>query len=201
MMKKEILPLRYTQGQDDKGRYMVIGITGPNASGKGEAASYLRTKGFIYYSLSDILREKCAELGLEPVRDNLIKLGNDMRRENGPSCLAAAVREKLTEKENYIIDSIRNPSEITELRKTGDFILIGIDAPVEMRFKRSLKRKRRGDAVTLSEFVEKEEKENKNNAENQQLEKCLNMADVVILNDSSLDELSERIDGAVGKNK
>ena len=37
---------------------MIIGITGSYASGKDTVASILQEKGFIHYSLSDILREE-----------------------------------------------------------------------------------------------------------------------------------------------
>jgi len=180
---------------------MVIGLTGPNASGKGEAALYIKSKGFIYHSLSDVLREEAKKRSIEPLRENLIRLGNDLRRERGGSVLALRLIDKLSEKEGHVVDSIRNPAEVEALRKTGDFILIGIDAPLEKRFQRSLKRKRPGDAQTLQEFIEKEERENNASLENQQLKTCLQMADIIILNDSSIEGLHKKIDEAIKKNK
>lgn len=180
---------------------MIIGLTGPNASGKGEAALYIKSKGFIYRSLSDILREEAVRLGIAPVRENLIKLGNELRRKNGPSFLALRAIEGLKETEDYIIDSIRNPAEIEALKKMGDFMLIGIDAPVEARFKRGLKRRRPGDAKTLNEFMQKEEEENRSGSDNQQLKRCLQMADEIIVNDSTLGGLHRRVDKAIEKNR
>lgn len=180
---------------------MIIGLTGPNASGKGEAALYIKSKGFIYHSLSDVLREEAKRLGIEPLRENLIDLGNELRRKNGPSYLALRAIEGLSENKDHIVDSIRNPSEVNALRAAKGFVLIGIDAPLEIRFRRSLKRQRPGDAETLGEFIKKEEKENKNNSENQQLVKCLKMADAVIVNDSTMEEFHKKIDEAIGKNK
>lgn len=180
---------------------MVIGLTGPNASGKGEASLYIESKGFIYHSLSDILREEAGKLGIEPLRENLIKLGNDLRRKNGPSFLACRVIERLSGKENHVVDSIRNCAEIEALRKISGFILIGIDAPVEMRFKRSLKRKRPGDAETLNGFIRKEEEENKASLENQQLKKCIEAADIIIINNSTLEEFHRKIDEALKQNE
>ncbi len=58
---------------------MIIGLVGRNAAGKGEAANYLKSKGFVYYSLSDAIREEAAKRGLEHSRDNLINLGNELR--------------------------------------------------------------------------------------------------------------------------
>lgn len=180
---------------------MVIGLTGPNASGKGEAALYIKSKGFIYHSLSDILREEGKRLGIEPTRENLIRLGNDLRRKNGASFLALRVKERLTSAKNHIVDSIRNPAEIEALKEVDGFIMVGIDAPVEIRFKRSLKRKRPGDAETLEEFIKKEKKENKPDSENQQLKKCLQMADTLIINDSTIEGLYRKIDDALAKEK
>src|SRR3989338_1290539 len=110
---------------------MIIGLTGANASGKGEAAGYLKSKGFEYYSLSDILREEAKARGIELSRENLIKLGNELRTKNRPSILADLVIKNIKAKGNYVIDSIRNPFEVKALRKLSGFILIGIDAPVE----------------------------------------------------------------------
>jgi len=180
---------------------MIIGLTGPNASGKGEAANYIKSKGFIYYSLSDILREEAKKQGIEPLRENLIKLGNDLRQEKGASILALRLTGELSKKGNYIVDSIRNPGEVEALKKIPGFIMVGIDAPLEKRFERSLKRKRPGDGETLKNFIEKENKENKKDAQNQQLKKCIGMADVIIVNDSSIEELYRKIDGALKERK
>ncbi len=180
---------------------MVIGLTGPNASGKGEAALYIKSRGFNYQSLSDILREEAKNQGIETSRENLIKLGNALRRENGPSILARHAIEELSKTKDHIVDSIRNPSEVEALRKIEGFVLIGIDAPVEVRFKRTLKRKRPGDAQTLQEFIEKEERENKASSENQQLRKCLEMAETVIINDSTVEGFHKKIDEVLEKNK
>jgi len=173
---------------------MIIGLTGANASGKGEAAEYLRSKGFGYYSLSDILREKAEEKGIEPSRENLITLGNELRTKNGPSVLADLAIERLLGKKDYVIDSIRNPFEVKALRKLKDFTLLGIDAPVELRFKRAVGRKRPGDPKTLEEFREKEKRENIASDTNQQLENCLKLADKLIINDSTIEEFHKRID-------
>ena len=180
---------------------MIIGLTGPNASGKGEAALYVRSKGFHHLSLSDILREEAGRADIAPLRENLIKLGNDLRRKKGPDFLAIRALEGMDKADDYIVDSIRNPAEVKTLRKNSGFMLIGIDALLEVRFKRGLKRKRPVDADTLEGFIEKEVKENKDNPENQQLKKCLQMADVIILNNSTIKGLHKKIDETIEENK
>src|SRR3989338_5290126 len=176
---------------------MLIGLTGANASGKGEAAGYLKSKGFEYYSLSDILREQAKAEGIEPSRENLIRLGNELRGKSGPSSLADLTIKKIKGKNNYVIDSIRNPFEIKALRKLNNFTLIGVDAPLETRFKRAIARNRPGDPGTLREFIEKERKENVASSTNQQLENCLKMADVLVINDSTFEEFHKKRDEAV----
>jgi dephospho-CoA kinase len=178
---------------------MIIGLTGANASGKGEAAGYLKSKGFEYRSLSDILREEAKIKGIDPSRENLIKLGNELRENNGPSALADLAIKKIREGKDYVVDSIRNPFEIKALRKLNNFTLIGIDAPVELRFKRAAARNRPGDPKTLKEFIEKEKKENVASATNQQLENCFKEADIKIINSSGMDDLHKKIDEAIKK--
>ncbi|MBW2976798.1 AAA family ATPase [Candidatus Woesearchaeota archaeon] len=194
---------------------MIIGLTGKNASGKGEAANYLKSKGFVYYSLSDVLREEAAKRNLAPARDNLIELGNELRKKYGPGCLAQQINNKIKEqsekssiktktklrginkknkKINFVVDSIRSPYEAKELMKNKDFILIGIDAPIETRFERLLKRNRLGDAKTLEGFRQQEQRENLKTSTNQQLDETFKLSEKVILNDGSLKQLHKYID-------
>jgi len=178
---------------------MIIGLTGRNASGKGEAADYLKTKGFVYFSLSDELREEAKERGVETTRENMIKLGNQLRGEFGANYLARKINEKIDGKGNFVVDSIRNLEEIDELRKNKNFILVGVDAPVEVRFERAVERGRAGDAKTLEEFKELEQRENLKNKTGQQLDECLKAADKLIINDGSLDEFHKKIDQLINQ--
>ena len=177
---------------------MIIGLTGKNASGKGEVANYLKEKGFIYYSLSDVIREEATKLGMGHSRDNLIKLGNDLRAKFGAGYLAQQINKKikqrLSKNQNFVIDSIRSPFEAKELMKNKDFVLVGIDAPIELRFKRLLQRNRLGDAKTLQEFKEQEQRENLKSDTNQQLDETFKLAKKIIVNDGTLEELHKKID-------
>lgn len=175
---------------------MIIGITGKNASGKGEAAAYLRSKGFVYYSLSDELREEATKHGLEHSRDNLTNLGNELRKKHGPNYLAAQINKKIKQQpdKNFVIDSIRSPFESKELMKNKDFTLVGVDAPIELRFKRLLERNRIGDAKTLESFKQQEQRENLNNDSNQQLDETFKLSQKIIINKGTLEELHKKID-------
>lgn len=186
---------------------MIIGLTGKNAAGKGEAASYLKSKGFIYYSLSDALREEATKKGLEHSRENLINMGNDLRKRYGSNYLAIQINDKIkrqlkhNKNQNFVIDSIRSPYEAKELMKNNNFVLVGIDAPIELRFKRLLERNRSGDAKTLDEFKKQEQRENLKNKANQQLDATLKLAQEIIINDSTLTELHDKVNNLVNKYK
>ncbi len=175
---------------------MFLGFTGPNAAGKGEAIKYLiENKKFISFSLSDIIREEARNRGFEPIRNNLILIGNELREEKGPSILAVRTIEKIKNMPQAIVDSIRNTYEIEELRNNlKDFILIGITADAPTRFERSKIRGRIGDGTTLEEFIKQEERENSSNEKSQQLNRCFEEADYKINNSGAKDELYLKID-------
>jgi dephospho-CoA kinase len=166
----------------------VIGLTGPNSSGKGKTAEILVEElGYAPHSLSDMLREEARRRGLQPVRDVLIPLGNELRRERGAGVLAELVVPEL--RPPALVDSIRNPAEVAVLRGVPGFVLLAIDAPVELRHARSLERARPGDARTLDEFMEKERRENTADPSAQQLGATAALADAVITNCGSLRDL------------
>ena len=173
----------------------MVGLTGPNASGKGEAARLLVAAGCVAWSLSDIVREAAASAGLEPSRDNLIATGVRLREEGGPGILAERILPRLTEPS--VVDSIRGPAEVEVLRRAPGFVLLAIDAPIAIRFERSRRRARLGDGETLEEFRAKEARENARSETGQQILRTMALADRTILNDGTLDELDARLRAAI----
>src|SRR5213080_4383404 len=124
---------------------MLIGLTGRNAAGKGEVARYLQKKSFYYYSLSDVIREEIRSRGLEPTRDLLITIGNELRQRHGSRILAERILARIEDDKHYVIDSIRNPSEVNAFRAAKHFRLIRVEAPLEVRFQRIVARRRESD--------------------------------------------------------
>jgi dephospho-CoA kinase len=178
---------------------MIIGLTGKNAAGKGEILKHLVGKGFIGYSLSDALRDEATKQGLEHSRDKLINLGNEMRENFGNGILASKINEKirgakLKGSENFVVDSIRNPGEIEELRKNKDFLLIAVHTDPKIRFERLIRRGRAGDTSNFEEFLEHEKRENNNAGSGQQLDKCMELADQVVNSNGTIEEANNDID-------
>jgi len=141
------------------------------------------------------LRDEAIKQGLDNSRDTLIRLGTDLREKFGNGILAKRINEKIKpNKENFVVDSIRNPGEIEELRKNADFILIGVNTDAKIRFERLIKRGRAGDSRTFEEFMVHEKMENNNEGAGQQLDKCLEMADKIIDSNGTIEEANIDLD-------
>jgi dephospho-CoA kinase len=171
---------------------LIIGLTGPNAAGKGEVASALMALGFTYHSLSDAVREEAIRRDRSMGRDDLILTGNELRREGGAGILARLTIPKLGTKD--IVDSVRNPAEVDELRTLDGFVLLGVTAPPEVRYARALSRVGRGDAVqSLEAFLAKEAEENTTDPTAQRLSATFSLADQVLTNDGTLEDLHRKV--------
>lgn len=176
---------------------MIIGLTGENCAGKGTLAEHLMKKGFCYLSLSDVIREELTAEGKEITRENLIAKGNSLREEFGPGILAKKTLLKVKDNANvnYVIDSIRNPLEVEELKKRKDFTLIYVTASSELRFERMKSRGREADPKTFDAFMRIEQLEAKNSEKTKQsITDTAKMADHRIENEGDLAALYDSVD-------
>lgn len=179
---------------------MIIGVTGPICGGSDTVGKILVEKGFERLSLSDELRRRMKEEGIEINRKNMQDYGDMMREKYGLGVLAKMMLEKLDREKDYVIESIRNPAEIEEFRKMKEFYLLMVDSPAEMRFKRLLERGRDNDEPkTYLEFLEWEKRDLGigQPVHGQQQGKCFDLADGILLNDCDLPELKEKIENLV----
>ncbi len=173
---------------------MIIGLTGRISSGKGFIKNFLEKIGFKYYTFSDVVREEAAVRGIEITRKNLQDLGNEVRNKEGPGAWAKRIIEKLELGKNYIVDGIRNPGEVEELRKIKNFFLIAVDAPQEERYERLRLRAKPSDPKTWEGFLEIDNRDfGEDDPKGQQVCKCMEMADFFIFNNSNIEVLMERI--------
>lgn len=173
---------------------MIIGITGTNGSGKTVACKILERKGFQRYSLSDVIREELATIGRPASRENLIAEGNRLRADFGPGELARRICRKLHPDQNYVIDSIRNPREVRALREWGEFQLLRIEAPRELRYERVRARGGHRMPASLEEFSEQEDRElQSSDATRQQLRATWSEADETLDNSGTLEEFHQGV--------
>ena len=114
-------------------------------------ASFFVERGYAYFSLSDVIREELQKKNQQITRNNLIRMGNLMRQQFLPDILARRVALKIEGK--AVIDSIRNPKEVEFFRNQGNFMLLSIDAPAELRFERVKIRGREESVSSLQERI------------------------------------------------
>jgi len=175
---------------------LVMGITGTNGAGKGTVVDYLiKKKGFKHFSASGLITEELIKKNRPVNRDNMILMGNELRAKNGANYLARELlRRASKENANSIIESIRTPGEVEELKKNNG-ILIAVEANQRLRYERNLKRGSTKDKVSFEEFVAQEKQEMVSDDPNKQnLSACKKAADYVIENKGTIDELNQKVE-------
>ncbi len=176
---------------------MIVGITGTIGSGKGAVSEMLVERGFKQLVMSDVLREELRKEGKEENRDNMLAKGNEMREKFGSGVLMERLLAK-AEQEGYekvIIDGLRSVGEVEELKKAGG-VLVAVDAPVETRYERAVKRKSSKDNIDLEKFKEQQKAEfDKPGA----IGDCVRKADFDIFNDGNFDDLKEKVKEILSK--
>lgn len=174
---------------------MIIGITGFFASGKDTMGEILAKKGFLRLSCSDYLRERAKEKNIEITRDNLVKIGNNLREKYGSNILAEKLIEKINKhspNQNFVIESIRTVKEIESFRtKLRNFTLVFINTDAKLRYKRAkIRNKEKEHIKSFKDFIASEKREMNDTDNNaMQLHKCRDLADISITNNGTIKEL------------
>ncbi len=178
---------------------MIIGITGTIGSGKGTVVNYLKQLGFAHYSSSDILREILTERGLPHVRLNMSNLANELMQSYSGGILEVAhERAKQAHQPNYILESIHRVTEAEYIKSIGG-VLLGVDADVRLRYARAIKRQEgEKDMVTFEQFLADSEREDEGKTgSGPNIKNVLKMADFVVNNDGTLEELQRQLDNFI----
>lgn len=184
---------------------MYVGVVGQIAVGKGKLVEYLIDKmGFASFSLSSILHDELKKKGIkEFTRKDLQDLGDQLRKKQGDAVLAkmAIVKMNKTGKTRFIIEGIRNPGEIEYLKKFPNFILIGVKARRELRFKRLLQRAKPWDPKNWNDFVTVDRRDLGvgQKKSGQQVGKCLAYCDYVLNNNKDVWDFHRKVKKAVSK--
>ena len=169
---------------------IVIGLVGPISGGKGFLGEYLSKHGFFYTSTSDRVREEADRRGLPRVRETLQNIGNELRTTFGSAVLVERSLLLIpTKTKLVVIDGIRNPGEALFVKEQMNGVIIGVDAPVELRLKLYLERaKKRGeDGTTEADFRKANNRDLGigEDAMGQQSKATFEMSDFVINNDGT----------------
>lgn len=176
---------------------IIIGITGTLGAGKGTIVEYLvRTRGFLHFSVRAYISEEIKKRGMPVNRDTLTRVANELREKNSPSFIIDELYKKaLSNGQDCVIESIRTPGEVKSLKSKSRFYLFAVDADPVLRYKRIKLRKSETDRVTYETFLANEEREmNSADPNKQNLHKCREMADFLLHNERSVEELYQQVD-------
>jgi len=172
----------------------VIAFVGLPLSGKSTAAKVAEEMGIPVVCMGDIVREEAKKRGLALTDENLGKIANELRQKEGLDAIAKRcipiIREKGKDVGVVVIDGIRGIAEVERFKREfgDDFILINIEAPLEVRFQRALKRGRSDDISSIEELKKRDERELSWN-----MGEAIKIANFTIENTSSLEDFKEKI--------
>ena len=191
----------------------IIGISGTNGSGKDTVGEMLAERhGYLFISVTNILREGLKKQGLPTERENTRNLSTQWRREHGLGVLidkaldffnSQKVSKDGSWKLKYkglAIASLRHPGEVDRVHELGGQV-VWVDADPKLRYKRIYSRARgTEDQKTYERFLAEEQAEMQNYGGD---ETTLNMsgvkakADIFLENNGSLEEFKSAIKAAL----
>jgi dephospho-CoA kinase len=177
---------------------MIIGITGTNGAGKGVVVDYLITqKGFTHFSNSGRISEELKRRGMELSRTNMRAVGNEFREKYGSGYLVEkALQEAAAQNlSDIVIESIRSTGEAYALQNAQGKLLV-LDAERKIRYDRIFHRRSGKDHVDFETFVLQEEREwhGALGAHDMNIRSVIEMADHVIENNISLEDLYAQVE-------
>lgn len=172
----------------------VIGIVGLPGSGKSEAATVARELGIPVVTLGDIVRQETERRDLDPAADHG-QVAQALREEEGAAAIAdralPAIRDAHADHDAVVIDGIRSGPEVERFEDAfgGDFRLLAITAPDELRADRLAVRNRDSGAEDGGEtLADRDERELGFG-----LREAMDRADLEIANDASLAAYREAV--------
>lgn len=183
---------------------VIYGLAGTFASGKDSLARHLEEKFAIkHISTGDIVRTYAQEKYGSIERPILYKMANELRDTKGPGVLSKLALEQYESyKESYpggvCVSGFRAWAEAEEIKKRGG-IIVFTDSPVKTRYIRTIARARDGEKFnTFEEFQAREAKENGEVNSEFSIAGIKPRADIVLDNDSDLEEFLEESVKALG---
>ncbi|MEM3526600.1 MAG: AAA family ATPase [Candidatus Jordarchaeaceae archaeon] len=175
----------------------IIALVGMPGCGKTVAVKAAKEKSIPVVSMGDVVREEVKVRGLEENPENLSKISKGLREEEGPQAVANRTLPKIEREKSSIVlvEGIRSLEEVEFFKRHyPDFTLVAIHASPETRFKRLCKRERADDSLDIKTFQERDNREIGFG-----LGAVMALADYVIVNEGSEEELIENMRVILGK--
>lgn len=185
-----------------------VAIVGPIGAGKTTAAEFFQNKGFESYKLSYAITLEAEKRGLDRGNRKILQdLGDEMRERDGLEVLASIAVQHLKKspKQHFVVESIRNHHELKYLKDYfgKKLLILAINAPLKVRYERAVSRQGqyKEQEMSFTEFKEIDKRDfginNKPNEQN--VDKCIKMADFMILNNASESHLTRELDKVYGE--
>jgi len=173
---------------------VIIGLTGPIATGKTTVAKYLAQKyqGQIY-GFSGPLRDLLNRLYLPVERANLALVSNILRANFGEDLISRTIAQDIEHDQSalIILDGIRRLPDIETMRALPSFHLLAINADSRLRWQRMKSRGQNADDATKTyeEFQKDELAE-----ADRQIASVMTEAEALIDNNGTVDELYHSVE-------
>jgi len=127
---------------------IVLGLAGEIAAGKSTVANYLKEKHQAENCrFSTALRDVARRMCLEESRENLQKISTLFRENFDDNLLSKVIAQdvKRSKASLVVIDGVRRLADIAYLKRLKGFCLIYIEASIEKRYARIIRRKENSD--------------------------------------------------------
>lgn len=173
---------------------IILGITGEIACGKGTVTAHLAKEYQAgTHRFSTMLRDVLDRMYIEQTRENLALISKVLRQNFGEDVMAKTMMKEAEsdEHEIVIIDGVRRLADIKYLRELPQFKLIYIEADIQKRYERIIKRGENTDdkGKTFEEFQKEQTLESET-----QIRDLKNYANYVVDNNGTYTDLYAQID-------
>jgi len=181
----------------------LVAIVGMCGSGKSVVSDAFVASGFLYFRFGQVVMDEIKRLGLDVNEETEKTIRERLRAEHGMAAfakLAIPTFETLLEKGNVIADGLYSWSEYKVLKETygNRMNVVAVFSPPEMRYAR-LEARTQLDTDLRFRPISREKAQSRDMAEIENIEKGgpIAMADYMILNISSLENLNAQTESII----
>jgi dephospho-CoA kinase len=178
---------------------LIIGLVGLQGSGKGTVAKIFGEQhGATVLRFSTILGDILQRLHLPVHRDHQVQLSEILRTAFGEDILTRAIIHDLQKHTGplLVLDGVRREAELEALRSLPNFVLVKIEAPLDVRYERIKQRKEKAGENGMSReiFLTHEQASTEVT-----IPEVMIRTNYSLQNDSTLEELKTRIDALLAQ--
>lgn len=177
---------------------IILGIAGEMGCGKGAIAKHiLQNYNANSHKFSQIFRDILDRIYVEQSRENISKLSLVLRKNFGEDILAKSMYHDAYNDQHdvVVIDGVRRLEDLAYLKEIPEFKLIYIEADMQTRYERLVKRGENPEDATKT--FEQFQRDHHLDADARIVD-LKNYADRVIQNDGTYPELYAQVDEIVG---